>query len=80
MKLNEYLKQARTKSGLTQFSVAGELGLHVQYISNVERGACNIPVKILNTYIKMCGASKATIIKIMIKDHKEVLTNLLVDK
>jgi transcriptional regulator with XRE-family HTH domain len=54
MKLGKYLKEKRLAVGLTQFEVASYLGYtSAQFISNMERGCCFPPNKVLRGMIKL---------------------------
>ncbi len=54
VKLGKYLKEKRISSELTQFEVASRLGYtSAQFISNMERGCCFPPNKVLRGMVKL---------------------------
>lgn len=53
VELGEFLREKRTSQNLTQGQVADVLGLESpQFISNIERGKCAIPIHIMRQLIK----------------------------
>lgn len=53
---NQYLKECRIKKGMTQAELAKKLKIHVQFVSNIERGSCGVPRKRLKRWVKLVGA------------------------
>ncbi len=52
----QFLKQARVSAGFTQCHVSKELGFkNGQYLSNLERGLCSAPFKVLGFFVKKYG-------------------------
>jgi len=47
--LGKNIKKARKKNGLTQEQVAEKVGVHVSYISRIERGVVNPTHSILDS-------------------------------
>jgi transcriptional regulator with XRE-family HTH domain len=77
MKLHKYLQTQRLKKGITQLQIASAVNLHVQYISNVERGKCAIPIKIINTYIRELELNSNNVLKVMVNEYRDNLKRLL---
>ncbi len=51
--LGNYLKEKRVEANLTQGQIAETLGLESpQFISNIERGKCAIPMHIMRCLVK----------------------------
>lgn len=54
--LASYMKKARTKAKLSQRMVAKELGWNsAQFVSNVERGLCYPPIKVIPHWAELIG-------------------------
>lgn len=52
-KLGKNVKKAREKLGLTQEELAEKVGVHVSYISRIERGKVNPSYEILENLSKI---------------------------
>lgn len=52
-KLGKNIKKARKKTGLTQEQVAEKAGIHVSYVSRIERGKVNPSYEILESLAKI---------------------------
>lgn len=46
-----------------------------QFISNVERGLCSIPLKMMGKVSEILGISPEELKKSVLKDHEETLSN-----
>ena len=58
--LGNYLKGKRAAANLTQGQIADSLGLESpQFISNIERGKCAIPMHVMRQLIKEYGIDKS---------------------
>lgn len=66
------IRQLRIKAGLTQKAVGDSVGLHSQYVSNVERGQCMLPKPALEKFIKT--------IKVTKKDRDQIFSALVSDE
>lgn len=73
MKLHEFIRNARTKAGVTQLQVANVLGVTVNFVSLMERGESAIPMDKLNFIMKFFGIRKESVIRIILKEHKAIL-------
>lgn len=62
------IKLARQNRGLTQTEFAKKLGMHVQYISNIERGKCLIPPAKVKKASRILGIWMKTIVFDLRKD------------
>lgn len=77
-KLGEYLRRKREALGLTQSEVAQKLGYgSPQFISNIERGISNVPVKSLRIMIDLYQISADEVIQILLEDKKRALLRQL---
>lgn len=57
--LGNYLKEKRAAANLTQGQIADSLGLESpQFISNIERGKCAIPMHVMRQLIKEYGMDR----------------------
>lgn len=73
--LGQYLKQKRLGSDLTQSELAAKLGsVHVQFISNWERGLCSPPNHCFEKLIQVLDLSRSKLVKVMVEDSKSVIT------
>lgn len=57
LKIGEGIYKERERNGLTQFHLAEESGLHVNYIGQVERGQKDITVQALTKICNVYGIS-----------------------
>ena len=70
MKLQEYLKEMRLKTGMSQWEVADKLGYSSpQFVSNWERGLSVPPIKTLKAIAIVYGCD-AKILKDFILEHE----------
>ncbi|AZZ36768.1 hypothetical protein CIK05_08175 [Bdellovibrio sp. qaytius] len=73
--LGQYLKQKRMSSDLTQGELAEKLGdVHVQFVSNWERGLCAPPNHCLEKLIQTLDLSREKLVKVMLEDSKIIIT------
>lgn len=76
--LGTYLKEKRETSNLTQSEVALKLGYTTpQFISNIERGISNVPLKALKTLIELYKVQPDEVIEILLQQKKRQLKDLL---
>jgi len=76
--LGEYLRRKREALSLTQSEVAQKLGYgSPQFISNIERGISNVPVKSLRVLIDLYQISADEVIHILLEDKKRALLRQL---
>ncbi len=76
--LGEYLRRKREALSLTQSEVAQKLGYgSPQFISNIERGISNVPVKSLRILIDLYQISADEVIHILLEDKKRALLRQL---
>jgi len=72
--LGELLRKKREAAGLTQMDVAEKAGLSSpQFISNIERGACGAPLKLLDLMIRLYRMEPGVIVKLLLENSKENL-------
>lgn len=77
-KLGEYLRRKREALRLTQSEVAQRLGYgSPQFISNIERGISNVPVKSLRIMIDLYQISANEVINILLEDKRRALLRQL---
>ena len=77
-RLGEYLRSKREQLGLTQSEVAHNLGYgSPQFISNIERGISNVPVKSLRTLIDLYKISANEVIHILLEDKRRAILRQL---
>lgn len=73
--LGQYLKQKRLGLNLTQSELSEKLGnVHVQFISNWERGICAPPNHCFEKLIGILDLSRDKLVKVMVEDSKNIIT------
>lgn len=60
--LGENIKKARKKSGKTQEEIAKEAGIHVTYLSRIERGVVNPSMEVLENIAKALKVKSSKIL------------------
>ena len=69
--LGQYLKQKRLGLKLTQSELAGLLkNIHIQFVSNWERGLCAPPAHCLENLIEVLDLSREKLVKVMVEDSR----------
>lgn len=73
-----HLKKCREEYGVTQVEVALHLGYDSpQFISNVERGVSDPPLKSVNAWCKFVGADKYKVLKGMVSSYHDRIQQVL---
>lgn len=73
--LGQYLKQKRLGLDLTQSELADKLGnVHIQFISNWERGLCAPPNHCFEKLIVVLDLNREKLVKVMVEDSKAIIT------
>ncbi len=72
-KLGQFLKDARATRDLTQREVAEKLGLHVQFVSNWERGICAPPGHSFQKMIQLLRLSREELVEVMLLDARSFI-------
>lgn len=76
--VGNYLKQKRQDKGLTQSDVALKMGYgSPQFISNIERGISQVPIKALRSLIEIYGISPEEIVEVLIQEKRELILKQL---
>jgi transcriptional regulator with XRE-family HTH domain len=71
-------KRINHPKGYSQSELSHLLGYkNGQFISNVERALCNIPLKMLKRVSDVLGISSEDLKEAILKDHEETLNNYL---
>lgn len=72
-----YIRAMREKAGLSQLILAKKLGwTSPQFVSNIERGLCYLPMNKLKKFIQVTGASKEVMADLKRKafeDHLQIV-------
>ena len=80
-KLNLHIKEKREKLSMSQKELGLKLGYqNGQYISNMERGMCPVPLEKLDKIIYLLKLNANEVIDIIQEDHLSYLKSLLFDK
>lgn len=76
--LGTYLKDKRTRLGLTQAEVAKKLNYaSPQFISNFERGLCSPPLKNLKVLVKLYEIPANELMDLMVHEYESLLQKAL---
>lgn len=71
--LGTYLRERRLTIGLTQAELSAKLKVHVQFVSNWERGACAPPSHCFQQALEVLEADRDKVVKFMILDSKLII-------
>lgn len=81
VELGNYLKEKRVAASLTQGQIAETLGLESpQFISNIERGKCAIPMHIVRQLIKEYGLDRAQFLEFITELQRDYFKKSLTIK
>lgn len=61
-KLGKNIKKARKKTGLTQDELSEKVGVHVSYISRIERGVVNASIEVIESIAKALKVKSSDIL------------------
>ena len=64
--VGRFLKMKRIKASITQLIIAEKAGVHVQSISNIERGKAHCPAHILRIYVDIANINHNEILRILL--------------
>ncbi|MES2801065.1 MAG: helix-turn-helix transcriptional regulator [Bdellovibrionota bacterium] len=79
--LGQYLREMRLSSNLTQAELAEKLGnVHVQFISNWERGLCAPPNHCFQKLIQILDLNREKLVKVMLADSKKIISEKVFSK
>jgi len=78
--LGKFLKNARSDRALTQKDVAEKLGLHVQFVSNWERGICAPPGHSFQKMIQLLRLDRSELVDVMLNDSKSYIQSKVYKK
>ena len=74
--VSNLIKQKRTELNLSQTDLSRLIGFsstNGQFVSNIERGRCQFPVKMVKKLSEVLMVSEETIIELMTLDYKKSL-------
>lgn len=71
--LGIYLKEKRLSAGLTQTELSQSLKVHVQFVSNWERGLCAPPSHCFHHLIDVLGLNREQVVNAMVSDSKRAI-------
>ncbi len=70
------IKRMAHPDALSQSDLSEKLGYkNGQFISNVERGLCNVPLKMMSRIAEILNITPEEIKKAILKDHEQTLDN-----
>jgi len=73
-KIGKFLKEKRLSAGLTQLEVAEALNYSTaQFISNMERGLCSLPLEKLSKLVKLYHISPKALVRVLMNQQKELI-------
>lgn len=68
--LGLYLKEKRLIANLTQAELSQALKVHVQFVSNWERGLCAPPSHCFNQLIEVLDLNREELVNVMVTDSR----------
>ena len=68
--LGVYLREKRLSAGLTQTELSQSLKVHVQFVSNWERGLCAPPSHCFHYLIDVLELNRDQVVSAMVSDSK----------
>lgn len=71
--LGNYLKEQRIAQSFTQAELAQKLKVHVQFVSNWERGMCAPPLHCFHHLIEILELDREHVVEVMLSDTKKVI-------
>lgn len=71
--LGKYLKEKRINAGYTQSGLAEKLKVHVQFVSNWERGICAPPSHCFQKSLDILKADRKKIVAAMLLDSRRII-------
>jgi len=71
--LGKYLKEKRIAAGYTQAELAARLKVHVQFVSNWERGLCAPPSHCFQRALDILKAPRKKVAEVMVLDAQKVI-------
>lgn len=71
--LGVYLKEKRLSAGFTQTELSQSLKVHVQFVSNWERGLCAPPSHCFHHLIDVLDLNREHIVNAMVSDSKRAI-------
>lgn len=79
--LGEYLRAKRLEKDLSQAELARSLSdVHVQFVSNWERGLCAPPGHSFHKLIDVLKLNRETLVDVMLKDSRSVIESRVYKK
>lgn len=72
------ISKFRTRKNMSQIELSNSLGYkNGQFVSNIERGCCNVPLEKINLIAELLDVPVETIVRAMVKDYKIHLNTML---
>lgn len=78
--LGKYLKAKRVSVGYTQSKLAEKLKVHVQFVSNWERGICAPPSHCFQQTLDILNADRNKVVSVMLLDSKKIIKAKIYNK
>lgn len=78
--LGKHLKEKRIAAGYTQSELADKLKVHVQFVSNWERGICAPPAHRFQQTLDILKADRKKIVAVMLLDSKRAIEAKILKK
>lgn len=69
MNIGDLIRDKRLKYNLSQLELSKELDIHVQQVSNIERGDAPIPLKRLKDFCLVLKISKKEMHRLLLEDY-----------
>lgn len=68
--LSKLMRSRRSDLGVTQQDLATKLKVHVQFVSNIERGICSIPPKRIRALARALKVEPKQIVEVILNDYR----------
>lgn len=78
--LGIYLKEKRLSAGFTQTELSQSLKVHVQFVSNWERGLCAPPSHCFHYLIDVLELNREQVVNVMVSDSKRSIESKVFKK
>jgi len=75
-----FIKSKRNELKISQKQLSDKIGLKTkdgQFLSNVERGLCQFPIKYIKQLSQVLNVSEETIVELMTNDYKKCILKAL---
>ena len=80
LNLGNYLKEQRVEAEMTQSELSQKLKVHVQFVSNWERGLCAPPSHCFEKALDVLKCDRNKVVEYMLQDSKKLIESKVFKK